>query len=562
MIIIDELIEQTISDMLNEKNYSDIVESKQYIFAQHQKIWNQLKAHNESTTFYKALLKKLPSSNFTLVNLFSLLEHNSEEYSFVLLASQFVKMNDSRAPQTIDIEEFDNISSDIIASAGIYSMKRWIEDILKYKAANNSFKDITDNRFINLIKYLEFPSDNLSMLVESDREKACVFILGKQYSQTEFTTDILKYFDSFAISFRNIENKGYFYTSILYVIKVYWESILTKAVDKKKIQDVITSLKTRPRNVFYYKPDEKGYGLWDDCYNTKKMLFGFDNSMSIIWKTRAFDYESIRNSVQKAEKRDNKVASDIINRFINEIKKDDLILACEGNSKLIGIGYVSESRLFFDDRERIFKTFKKVEWLINLKRNGLRFKILNLSTQIIGQTVVRYNMMDTLKILNYLIGNDNELDIDYRNEKENEMAAENTIIKTSGQGFILDAKLRKQIEDYAMKHAFKYLTENGFLEIKDVSKNRPYDFKCIKNGCEYLIEVKGTQTMAKSVSLTYNEVRTALNKSFNVILYILHSIRVKQNGNEYILSEGQQRVFKPFELIEDNLKPITYNYTL
>ena len=155
----------------------------------------------------------------------------------------------------------------------------------------------------------------------------------------------------------------------------------------------------------------------------------------------------------------------------------------------------------------------------------------------------------------------NKENIDYKNEKENEMAAENTIIKTSGQGIILDVKLRKQIEDYAMKHALRFLNENGFVDVKDVSKNRPYDYKCTKNGYEYLIEVKGTQTVAKSISLTYNEVRTALNRKLNVILYILHSIKVQKNENDYTLSEGQVKIYNPFILNENNLKPITYNYT-
>ena len=161
MIIIDNLIEQTITDLNQDKIYLDIINSKNYIYSQHQKIWYQIKSHRESNTFYNKLLRKLPSSNFTLVDFFSLLELNSKEYDFILLASKFVKMNDSRAPQKINIQEFDNLSVRIIASAGIYSMKKWLEDILKFKEANNSFKNIYDNRFVNLVKYLESPSDNL-----------------------------------------------------------------------------------------------------------------------------------------------------------------------------------------------------------------------------------------------------------------------------------------------------------------------------------------------------------------------------------------------------------------
>src|SRR5262249_18635860 len=48
-----------------------------------------------------------------------------------------------------------------------------------------------------------------------------------------------------------------------------------------------------------------------------------------------------------------------------------------------------------------------------------------------------------------------------------------------GQGFLLDSKLRKALEDYAMDTAKRYFEAEGY-EWEDCSKTCPYDLRCIR----------------------------------------------------------------------------------
>lgn len=60
---------------------------------------------------------------------------------------------------------------------------------------------------------------------------------------------------------------------------------------------------------------------------------------------------------------------------------------------------------------------------------------------------------------------------------------------SKGQGFQLDPKLRKAIEDYAMKKATAYFKSLGY-KVADVSARRPYDLECIKGKSKLFVEVK------------------------------------------------------------------------
>src|SRR5262249_27610802 len=65
--------------------------------------------------------------------------------------------------------------------------------------------------------------------------------------------------------------------------------------------------------------------------------------------------------------------------------------------------------------------------------------------------------------------------------------------QAKGQGFVLDSKLRKALEDYAMEAAKEFFESEGY-EWEDHSKNHPYDLRCCRDQEVLHVEVKGTQT--------------------------------------------------------------------
>ena len=126
-------------------------------------------------------------------------------------------------------------------------------------------------------------------------------------------------------------------------------------------------------------------------------------------------------------------------------------------------------------------------------------------------------------------------------------------------GFQSNPRIRRAIEEYAMRWAKKRLEELGYMP-KDTHTNKPYDFICKVSGADLYVEVKGTQGNGTSVSLSPNEVEHAL-KYRNSALFVVHSVKVKGKRNP-IVSSGTERLLNPWRIKSGTLKPHGYVFTL
>ncbi|HYO56737.1 protein NO VEIN domain-containing protein [Archangium sp.] len=134
--------------------------------------------------------------------------------------------------------------------------------------------------------------------------------------------------------------------------------------------------------------------------------------------------------------------------------------------------------------------------------------------------------------------------------------------KPSGQGFSSDSQTRKAVELHAMKRAREYLQEQGFTWIEDVSSRMPFDLHARDGTREVFVEVKGTQSAGSSIFLTSGEVEFArLNKS-KMVLYVLHSIEVRDEEGEPRPRGGVHTVFWPWDVDGGTLAPIKFSYGL
>ena len=125
------------------------------------------------------------------------------------------------------------------------------------------------------------------------------------------------------------------------------------------------------------------------------------------------------------------------------------------------------------------------------------------------------------------------------------------------QGFQLDSKLRKALEDYAMDAAKRHFMSLGY-DVEDHSKNHPYDLRCTKKKERLYVEVKGTQTNGEGVFLTSGEVEFARQHKGHMALFLLHSIKVSENKK--VLTNGQTHVILPWDGDQGSLKPVSYQY--
>ena len=123
--------------------------------------------------------------------------------------------------------------------------------------------------------------------------------------------------------------------------------------------------------------------------------------------------------------------------------------------------------------------------------------------------------------------------------------------------FSTDAEARKRIEDAAMKavfdaeHALDYKT-------KDVHKdNCGWDItSTMPNGQTRHIEVKGRHPDAETITVTHNEVLTALNQGDKFILAIVRVREDSIDGPHYIRAPFSQEPEPGMVSIQINIKTL------
>ncbi|GHO56090.1 DUF3883 domain-containing protein [Ktedonobacter robiniae] len=128
-----------------------------------------------------------------------------------------------------------------------------------------------------------------------------------------------------------------------------------------------------------------------------------------------------------------------------------------------------------------------------------------------------------------------------------------------GQGYVLDADLRRAIEPYTMEIAKAFYEEQG-RSIFDVSATHSYDLLCTSaTGKELHVEVKGTTSDGTQILLTANEVTHAQNFYPNVALFILSHIQVTSTA-PLKLEGGEIQRLEPWNIGEGTLSPLAFSY--
>ena len=134
-----------------------------------------------------------------------------------------------------------------------------------------------------------------------------------------------------------------------------------------------------------------------------------------------------------------------------------------------------------------------------------------------------------------------------------------TSLFSGGQGFQTDVEKRLVIEEYAMNCCRNHFENNGYT-VEDVSKTKSYDFHVTNGKSELLVEVKGTQTEAKNIILTKNEVELSKRLGLKMALFLVHSIIL--NKKTVKKGSGTIKLIQPWHVIDSKLIPISYIYDL
>jgi hypothetical protein len=156
-----------------------------------------------------------------------------------------------------------------------------------------------------------------------------------------------------------------------------------------------------------------------------------------------------------------------------------------------------------------------------------------------------------------LIGEEAKAIMGLSSEEAAVEAAEGT--RARGQGFAITPKVRRAVEEWAMRKARVHFEDQGYA-VK--VKGKPYDLYCTRGSETLYVEVKGTQGSGGIVFLTRNEVKFAIQNAPHVALYIVHSIVVNMDGENPTASGGLVQIHLPWNIDESELSPIAYEYTV
>jgi len=125
----------------------------------------------------------------------------------------------------------------------------------------------------------------------------------------------------------------------------------------------------------------------------------------------------------------------------------------------------------------------------------------------------------------------------------------------------LSAKENRAIELHAVQLAIQHFKESGWDSVEDVGDKKSYDIHCTKGDEILYVEVKGTTSFGNSVVITRNELLVHREQYPNNALFVVSKIQLEK-GEDPKASGGEISVRQPWEILESDLNPVAYDYSL
>jgi hypothetical protein len=123
------------------------------------------------------------------------------------------------------------------------------------------------------------------------------------------------------------------------------------------------------------------------------------------------------------------------------------------------------------------------------------------------------------------------------------------------------AAQRRAIEVLAVEHATAHFERQGW-SVEYVGSVASFDLDCRKDDRTLHVEVKGTTSAGDKILLTRNEVRHARETDAATALFVLRGIRLSGGTEDPTADGGDALILHPWELREDSLEPIGYEYVI
>lgn len=119
----------------------------------------------------------------------------------------------------------------------------------------------------------------------------------------------------------------------------------------------------------------------------------------------------------------------------------------------------------------------------------------------------------------------------------------------------------RTIELHAVKLAISYFKDQGWSKVEDVGDKKSFDIFCESDNSFLYVEVKGTTSSGESVVITRNELQLHQNEYPKNALFVVSKIKLIK-GEHPSASGGEIQVWQPWKILDKDLNPIGFDYTL
>ena len=147
-------------------------------------------------------------------------------------------------------------------------------------------------------------------------------------------------------------------------------------------------------------------------------------------------------------------------------------------------------------------------------------------------------------------------------EAEDEAVGTLEDVVAASQGFQSDPRVRRAIEHHAVQRAEAWLRKRMPKGGTISRHGKPYDLLWEKGKQRRYVEVKGAQGSAEKIVLTRNEVEFARKNHDSMVLYVLHSIKIKRDGNHVAAIGGKEAIVTRWSPKSSGLQPLQFSYDL
>ena len=125
------------------------------------------------------------------------------------------------------------------------------------------------------------------------------------------------------------------------------------------------------------------------------------------------------------------------------------------------------------------------------------------------------------------------------------------------QGYEPDPDVCRAVEQRAMALAEEHYGALGF-DVQNTATTKPYDFRCMLDGLEVRVEVKGTRGDGAAIDVTIGEVENARGAGWRTDLFVVSGILVTRTLDAPVASGGTVRIVAGWRPAPEDLEAIRF----